>query len=122
MWIRPLRRLPDGDSMTASKAPSGLGHRGKGFWLEITQAYQLSGPERELLLEVCRTLDVVEALSDRTDRASLAEARQQRLVLGRLLAQLEIPDSDVTEPPIRRRARQAAEKRWAAPVTKREGT
>jgi hypothetical protein len=83
-------------------------------------AFALSGAERQLLTEICRTLDIVEALAEREDRPSLAEVRQQRLALGRLLAQLEIPESHVTERPVARRARQAAEKRWAKPVTSKE--
>jgi hypothetical protein len=92
--------------------PADLQSRGAAFWRRIVGEYELSPTEIELLTEVARSLDVVEALSQVTDLRSLAEARQQRLALGRLLAQLQLP-SDELEAPTVIRARRAAQARWA---------
>jgi hypothetical protein len=99
-----------------------LGKRGKAFWDLIASAYDLAPSEQELLLETCRTLDLVERLEERldggTDTRTAAELRQQRLALGRLLSQLSIPQ-DTLESPQTIRARKAAQSRWAG-HTKRE--
>lgn len=95
-----------------TKTPTGLKRRGAAFWRHITSEFDPSAPELELLLEVCRTIDVVEALAGSDDLRSLAELRQQRLVLGRLLAQLQIPGDQAIESPTTIQARKAAQARW----------
>jgi hypothetical protein len=93
-----------------------LGPRGASFWRHVTSSCDIGRPEQELLLEVCRTLDTVEALQEAAgDLRTLAELRQQRLALGRMLGQLEIPDDvdSTLESPATVRARRAANARWA---------
>jgi len=93
--------------------------------------YELDAAETELLTEVCRALDEAEGLhavvaaegctvagSRGQVRAhpALAELRATRLVLGRLLGQLELPGEDGTSlpSPVQVRGRRAARQRWGA--------
>jgi hypothetical protein len=110
-------------------APVGLERRGRAFWDHTTARYTLSEAERQMLAEVCRSLDTVEALeaalvahgvtvegSKGQPRLhpAVAEIRQQRLALGRLLAQLDLPDEhgEAIASPSQARARKAARARW----------
>jgi hypothetical protein len=115
--------------MTERRAPAALRARGKRFWTAVTGRWELSLVEIELLVEVCRHLDECEALqlAIRRDGATtkgsngqvrahpaLAELRGARVVLGRLLAQLRLPDDlgDELPSPRTARARRAAQVRW----------
>lgn len=117
--------------MTARKPspPAGLAARGKAFWTATIAANELSETETELLLEVCRGLDVADALAQviaeegvsavgskgqRVTHPAVTEARQLAVVLGRLLAQLAIPDAEeeTVDSPTTVRARHAAQARW----------
>jgi hypothetical protein len=109
--------------------PSGLAARGRAFWQQATEEYDLDLAEVELLTEVARAVDECEALhrvveeQGRTVKGSrgqavvhpaLSELRQCRLMLGRLLGQLELPDADGTSlpSPVQVRGRRAAGNRW----------
>jgi len=111
-------------------APRGLQTRGRRFWKDVTAGYALNVDERELLTEVCRSLDGCEALAAAVKRDGLTvagstgqlrmhpavgELRATRALVGRLLAQLGLPDADggTLDSPLRARARAAARKRWA---------
>jgi len=110
-------------------APSALGDRGRAFWLTVHTHWLLNVDEVELLTEVCRTVDVCEDLQAVLNRdgvmavgsmgqarthPALAELRGSRLLLGRLLAQLSLPDpaDGVMSSPASARARKAAKARW----------
>ncbi|REF30642.1 terminase [Calidifontibacter indicus] len=91
--------------MTTQKPPSGLSAPGAALWAAITSEYELAQHELAVLLEACRTVDVLQQLDDlvRTDgvtntspqgvraHPALVEARQQRLTLAKLFAALAIP-------------------------------
>jgi len=94
-----------------TKSPA-LKPRGRRFFDAITTEFDPSPSESELLLEAARTIDLLELLAADEDPRAIREARQQRLVLGRLLAQLQIP-ADRIDSPTSVRARHAAESRWA---------
>ena len=113
----------------STRAPAGLARRGASFWRRVVAGFDLDVAESELLVEVCRALDECEALhtvvtdQGRTVAGSrgqvvahpaLAELRQTRLMLGRLLAQLELPgpDGDTLPTPVQARGRRAAQTRW----------
>lgn len=117
-------------------APRGLSPRGRAFWKAVHADYTLDVAEVELLVEVCRALDECEALhavieeQGRTVEGSrgqvvahpaLSELRSTRLMLGRLLAQLELPDEDGGSLPtsLQARGRRAAAGRWAAQGARR---
>ncbi len=78
------------------------GHR---LWSSVTDEYDLDEHERAVLVEACRTADALTLLDDvvRAEgpllagpqgvraHPALVEARQQRVVLARLLAALRLP-------------------------------
>jgi hypothetical protein len=114
-------------------APDGLGPRGRRFWRSMHADYDYSDAETELLVEACRVLDNVEALAavvaaegptstgskgQTVTHPALQELRQQRLLLSRLLPQLEDVDAEVSGPALASaasvRGRKAAAARWGA--------
>jgi hypothetical protein len=109
--------------------PARLRARGRGFWDATTGKYDLTAGEVQLLAEVCRTLDECEALSralaadgvtvegskgQTRAHPALGELRAARVVLSRLLAQLQLPDDDGQAIPSAAalRSRTAAGQRW----------
>src|SRR4051812_20483854 len=91
------------------KPPRDLASRGRAFWRKTLATYELSDVESQLLTECCRLLDECEELRVSVEaegttvkgstgqprvHPALAELRQHRLALGRLLAQLSLPDFD----------------------------
>ena len=100
-----------GDHMSAPgapipRAPAGLRRRGKALWRDVLSGFQLSEGECALLLEGCRCLDDIEALQLAVADAPMttigsrgqdvvhplrAELRSERLLLAKLLSQLDVP-------------------------------
>ena len=93
------------------KPPSDLVPRGRGrrFWVATVKAFELSGPEAEILAEAARTLDELDALRDAVAATgtttegsrgqpvvnpALSEMRQARAELRRLLEMLSLPDPE----------------------------
>jgi hypothetical protein len=100
--------------MTTAKQPKGLQTRGRAFWKLVTTKYALEPDEAELLVEVCRLLDLVDRLeAEDPTGAGLSRARG---MLGRLLAQLALPDSGVVSATTAR-ATKANAARWSQPQT-----
>ncbi len=66
---------------TTPKPPPGTGAGGRRLWASVVDAYDLDEHERAVLVECVRTVD-------------LLDARQQRIVLARLLAALRLPTDD----------------------------
>ncbi len=110
--------------------PPDLSVRGRSFWRSTLAAFELSDVELELLMECARLLDECESLRKAVDadgvtvagstgqkrvHPALGELRQHRLALGRLLAQLALPDveEETLLSPAQSRGRKAAQKRWA---------
>jgi hypothetical protein len=100
------------------------------------RAFELSDVELELLKECARLLDECESLRVSIDvegttvlgstgqvrvHPALGELRQHRLALGKLLAQLSLPDAagEALASPLQARAKRAADTRWAAQREKR---
>ena len=126
--------------MTPKKAatPRDLGARGRAFWRHTVEMFELSEVETELLRECCRMLDECEDLRAAVDKdgttvagstgqprvhPALGELRQHRMALGRLLAQMALPDVDDSSllTPVQARARKAAQSRWAVHNARRSG-
>lgn len=118
--------------MTAGKArtPGDLRGPGRAFWRVSVADYDLSDSELQILKATCRLLDeaaLLEASIDadgvvvagstgqlRTNPA-LGEARQHRMAIGRLLAQLALPgpeDHSAVLTPLQARSRKANNTRW----------
>lgn len=113
------------------RTPPGLGPRGARYWRTVLADFDLSDSELELLREVCRTLDNLDALADAVARDGatvkgsagqsvvnpcLTEARGQRALLHRLIAAMSLPDEEGAAVPTAyvQRARTAASARWRA--------
>ena len=111
--------------------PEGLGARGRRFWEAAAEGYDLALDEQELLVEIARELDLVEALAEAIGRdgvmsvgstgqpvahPAVPQLHAARQLLGRLLSQLGLPGVD-DEPtvlsPASASARKAAQVRWA---------
>lgn len=113
-----------------------FGPRGQAFWRSVTADFEADDGETALLIEACRTLDVLDQLAAAVERDGLivkgstgqpvthpavAEARQQRVVLARLLKALRLDEeeeapTEAAGPSVNReRARYAAQQRWARP-------
>lgn len=105
--------------------------RGEAFKQATVDANEMTLSELELLGEVAALLDEIDALAVAIGRdgvtvegsqgqtrvhPALGEVRQHRLALGRLLAQLAVPDieGESLSSSVSARARTAAQKRWAA--------
>lgn len=117
--------------MTARRpsAPARLGARGRRFWKDTLESFDLSNAELSILTEACRTLDDLDRLATAIEEQgatvagsqgqpvvnpALTEARGQRVVLHRLIAALQLPDLDGK--PVRSvqsiRSQSAAQARW----------
>jgi hypothetical protein len=88
------------------RTPPGLCRRGRALWKSVVVAFALAESETALLLEACRCLDNVEALCQAVAAAPTttigsrgqeivhplrAELRSERLLLAKLLSQLDVP-------------------------------
>ena len=115
-------------------AEPAVGPRARQFWSETLAEFELPPAQMELLTEICRTLDRLDALSAAIDsdgllttggagqpvvNPALPEVRGQQIVLHRLLGALDLPDDAAGEsspavvPARTVRARRAARARWA---------
>lgn len=114
--------------MTSREIPAGLSPRGAALWAQVSDAYQLGPDEVEVLVELCRTVDMAEVLAaeclanpmvegrfGRTVNPAVREVRLQRSEMRHLAAALGLPDS-TGKPNIEsgntKRARRAANARW----------
>ncbi len=117
----------------APAPPRGLGRPGRDLWRRVTSAYEVESHEVPALLLAARQLDDVARLEALLDRdglvvagssgqprlsAVVAELRLSRLAAARLLADLALPGEEVgtAATPAARRARRAAQARWAGHV------
>ncbi len=104
--------------------------RGEAFRKASLDGFELTGPELELLAEICNLLNEIDDLQSAVEHdgvtvagstgqlrvhPALGELRQHRLALGRLLAQLGLPDpaGDSLPSGVQVRGRTSAKKRWA---------
>ena len=84
------------------RAPSGLGSSARRLWREVVNTFELMPHELAVLREVVRVVDRLEQLErsiaedgavvDGKPHAALVEARQQQIILGRLLTTLRLPE------------------------------
>ena len=108
--------------------PQGLGQAGRRFWRAIVSAYELSPGEAQLLVQACRTVDLLERIDaqlvaeDLTVAGSRGQERahpllgaavEQRRVLEALLNALALPMPGEVEGKKRSPAAlHAAQERW----------
>jgi hypothetical protein len=123
------------------KTPTGLQARGRAFWRDVTDAFDLPIEGLRLLEHASRTLDELgrmqEALADvpltvpgsagqEKPHPLFAEVRAHRALLAKLLRQLDLPElpdeHGQAEISARsERAKKAADMRWANVRAIREG-
>ena len=96
------------------RAPSGLGASARRLWREVVDTFELMPHELAVLREVVRVVDRLEQLErsiaedgavvDGKPHPALVEARQQQVILGRLLVTLRLPEDwqDAASRPQRR--------------------
>jgi hypothetical protein len=99
--------------------PDGLDESGIRLWESVADDFDLDVHEQLLLLQACRTADLLDRLARRAEGAELTvfnakgeqvtapwitEHRQQSLVLARLLASLRMPSGEEDGRPQRRGA------------------
>jgi hypothetical protein len=113
---------------TAPRPPAGLGKAGKAVWRGITSVYQLDPRETVTLAAACRAADDIAALEGALAEGELvvagsagqpvlnglvAELRQGRLALARLLGRLDLPPVEAPQlTAAQERSRRAAVSRW----------
>lgn len=113
--------MPTNDDHT-DETPTGLGPSGLKLWRSIAEDFDLDIHEQLLLTEACRCADrldrldveartnevtVINMKGDRVAHPALTEARQQAIVLSRLLASLRMPSGEAESRPQRRGASRA---------------
>jgi hypothetical protein len=85
-----------------SATPIGLGAAGRRLWRSLNDEYDFEAHERLLLLQACRTSDMLDVLASAVAEegvvdaegevsAAAREMRQQGIALARLLAALRLP-------------------------------
>lgn len=115
----------------AAEIPPHLGESGAALYGSAVEQYDLSIPEAAALLQAAETIDTLRIIEDAirqtgpvlaTGKPSplLAEARQQRAILVRLLGLLDLrldepetPGENGVRPSVSRAARKAARTRWS---------
>ena len=110
--------------------PSHLGVAGHALYTAAVEEYELSLPELAALLQSAETIDTLRIIEDEIRKTGpvvngkpsplLAEARQQRTILVRLLGLLDLrleddeaPGENGVRPSVSRAARKAARARWS---------
>lgn len=103
------------------RTPPGLKAAGRRLWASVTDEYDLDEHEVALLVEACRTKDLLNEL-DATIRRdgvvipgeqgprvhpAVTEARQQKTSLNQLIASLRLPSDEGVRPQRRGAARRA---------------
>jgi hypothetical protein len=82
------------------RPPRGLKTPGRKLWNDVQARYELETHEELLLLEMCRTADILDRLArliaaDGPESSwAIVEARQQRIAFARLSAAMRLPAGD----------------------------
>ncbi|ADT97880.1 hypothetical protein [Mycolicibacterium gilvum] len=92
------------------RPPAGLGAGGRKLWRDLVENFEFDGAEPRLLAELCRQVDLVDALAAAVDthgvmvptadgggvklNTAVTELRQARLAVARLIAALRLPGED----------------------------
>lgn len=114
--------------MGSVRTPTGLEKHGKALWKSIAGTYDLRADELRILEDACRQADLIErvraeldtqpltvkgSMQQDTPNGHIAELRQMRAGLGRMLASLKLPDQgDESKDKTSASALKAAEARW----------
>lgn len=114
--------------MAKTTRPKGLAKRGAALWKAIADEYDLRADELRVLEDACREVDLVERLEAElatqtltvngsmgqpVPNGHLAELRQHRAAVARLLGSLKLPDESPTVGSSSGSAVKAAAARWS---------
>ncbi|MGW6905677.1 hypothetical protein [Streptomyces sp. NPDC054940] len=95
------------------EVPSGLGESGLALWESVAGKFGLEVYEQQLLLQACRSADLLDRLAEQAAASGLSvtnakgdvvtapwitEHRQQSANLARMIASLRIPDEEDQRP------------------------
>lgn len=96
------------------KVPSDLQAAGRDLWSETLVEYELSSSEKAVLLQACRTLDMIGTMQRRVKRDGIVttgsmgqvvahplvgELRQYRALFSQLIRTLDLPDLELPVEP-----------------------
>ena len=96
------------------KVPSDLQAAGRDLWSETLVEYELSSSEKAVLLQACRTLDMIGTMQRRVKRDGIVttgsmgqvvshplvgELRQYRALFSQLIRALDLPDLELPVKP-----------------------
>lgn len=110
------------------KAPVGLKSRGKRMWTAVSGKYELRWDELDILEDICREIDMIDALEKELKGAPLTvrgsqgqevanpmigELRQHRATKKSLWAAMKLPEDDQGTSSVNQQ-RDAAQSRWAS--------
>lgn len=113
--------------MGSVRTPSGLDKAGKALWRSIAPHYNFRPDELRILTDACKLADTIELMEVELDGADLivpgsmkqptanpmlAEIRQTRAVLAKMLGSLKLPDESKGEQDTSGSALKAAAARW----------
>lgn len=101
------------------EAPAGLAESGRALWESITGVFGLELYEQQMLLQACRSVDLLDRLAEKAAVSGLTvvnakgdevtapwitEHRQQSQNYSRMIASLRLPEGESDERPQRRGA------------------
>ena len=127
-----LASVPEADPDAGPPPPDGLKAAGRVLWSSVMDGWDIDAWEKLLLLQACRCVDrlddlaeaaaasaalVTNAKGEMAPHPAIVEARQQSIVLTRLLASMRLPvgdEDDLTRPQRRGAARGAYAARTVA--------
>jgi hypothetical protein len=104
------------------EVPAGLAESGRRLWSSIADRFELEVHEQMLLLQACRSVDLLDRLAaqaaaggltvtnakgDQVTAPWITEHRQQSQNYARMLASLRLPDEDDERPQRRGAARRS---------------
>jgi len=113
-----LASVPEADPDAGAPPPDGLKTAGRLLWSSVLDGWVIDPWERLLLLQACRCVDRLDALAEiagastavttnskgeMAPHPAIVEARQQSIVLTRLLASMRLPvgdEDDLTRPSV----------------------
>ena len=107
------------NAKNAPSPPTGTGAAGRRLWVSVVSDYEMDEHELAVLVEATRTVDlldelnaavrsegaIVESPQGRKAHPAVVEARQQRVVLARLLAAMRMPVGEAGDLQAHARAR-----------------
>ena len=114
-----------------SAPPDALRERGRALWVGLMERLEFDDHELDLLLETCRTLDMIDSLSQLVERdgamsvgsqgqpvlhPAVAELRQQQAAFSRLVTTLNLGEAEAGGGLAKLtsiQARSAANTRWS---------